>query len=298
MPDTTQEELLRLFEEAAGKQQSADGLGAEAYSLTGAASGGEKSTDTAPKGNPNPVTPYSAPTGNTGITAESVATTVLESGLGLVPMIAGILGLFEGGQPAPDVFTKYAMPDSIQFEGDMSSGASGTDDFNQMGMPRAVTATPDGAATQTNAWQGTTTATNGATSWSREADYFDPMGGRQADAATLDAAAGQTYAPQRIPIQTNGAMGESSETNYLDQMGMPQADTPGAPATQTSAPQGTPAPTNGVASPSTSPPGAPLQTTAQPGDPQWFMDHSREIAQAVRSAMLNLSSLNDVVSDL
>jgi hypothetical protein len=33
-------------------------------------------------------------------------------------------------------------------------------------------------------------------------------------------------------------------------------------------------------------------------DSQSFMDHSYEIAQAVRSAMLNMNSINDVVSDL
>jgi hypothetical protein len=214
MPDSTQDQLLRLLEEAAGNQGSAADLGAEAYSLTGAAGGSEGSTDTAPKGNPNPITPYTAPTGNTGITAESIATTVLESGLGLVPMILGIVGLFEGGQAAPDVLTKYAMPDAIQFDGDTSSGTTGEDGFDQMGMPRADSATPDGAATQTNALQGTITPSPGAT------------------------------------------------------------------------------PT------STSQPTAAAQTRAQPGDPQWFMDHSSDIAQAVRSAMLNLSPLNDVVSDL
>jgi hypothetical protein len=71
--------------------------------------------------------------------------------------------------------------------------------------------------------------------------------------------------------------------------------------------QSTTTPTNGVTPPGTSQPEAPAQTaalqtaalhTSQPGDAQWFMDHSSEIAQAVRSAMLNLSSLNDVVSDL
>jgi hypothetical protein len=42
-------------------------------------------------------------------------------------------------------------------------------------------------------------------------------------------------------------------------------------------------------------PGAPpLQTVS----PQWFMDHSADIAAAVRNAMLNLNSINDVVSDL
>jgi hypothetical protein len=215
MPNTTQEELLRLFEEAAGSGSeagSSDNLGAEAYSLTGAASSSTGS-DTAPKGDPNPITPTTTPTGNTGITAESVATTVLESGLGIVPMIAGIIGLFEGGHAAPAPLTKYAMPDSIQFEGDTSGGTTGIDGFDQMGMPRAD-ATPDGASTETSELQGTTTTTTSAT-----------------------------------------------------------------PA-------------------STSQPGAPAQSTPQPGEPQWFMDHSSDIARAVRSAMLNLNSINDVVNEL
>jgi hypothetical protein len=42
------------------------------------------------------------------------------------------------------------------------------------------------------------------------------------------------------------------------------------------------------------------QTTAssQTADARWFMDHSSDIAAAVRSAMLNLNSINDVVNDL
>ena len=161
MPDTTQEQLLRAFEEAAGKEASADTGGGESYHLTGA-SDNKGSSDTAPKGNPDPIPPNTAPTGNTGITAESVATTVLESGLGLVPLILGIVGLFEGGQAAPEVLTKYAMPDSMQFEGDASSGDIGIDGFDQMGVPRAGTATPDGAATQIDTWQGTMASTTSA----------------------------------------------------------------------------------------------------------------------------------------
>ena len=165
MSDNIQEELLRLFDEAAGNQGSGDELG-EAYSLTGSAGGGEGTGETAPKGDPNPNTPASTPTGNTGITAESVAKTVLESGMGLVPLITGIIGLFEGSHPAPEVLTKYAMPDPIQFEGDISSGITGMDGFDQMGLPRTDTTTPDGAATQTVALQGTTTPTSGATATS------------------------------------------------------------------------------------------------------------------------------------
>jgi len=267
MADTTQEQLLRLFEEAAGNEGSADKLGAEAYSLTGVARSGGGTTGTAPKGNPNPNTPTTTPTGNTGITAESVATTVLESGLGLAPLIAGIIGLFEGGQAAPEVLTKYAMPYSIQFEGDTSSGATGIDDFDQMGMPRADAATPDGAATQTNALLGATPTTNGTGSGATGTDDFYQMVTPRADPATPDGAATQTNSLQSTTTPTNVAT-------------LPSTSEPDAPR-QTTAQQT-------VAQ----------QTVAQPGDPQWFMDHSSEIAQAVRSAMLNLSSLNDVVSDL
>ena len=45
--------------------------------------------------------------------------------------------------------------------------------------------------------------------------------------------------------------------------------------------------------------GAPqIQVNVQTMDAQSFLDHSSDIAEAVRQAMLNLSSLNDVVSDL
>jgi hypothetical protein len=48
--------------------------------------------------------------------------------------------------------------------------------------------------------------------------------------------------------------------------------------------------------PSSSGPQISIQVNAL--DSQSFMDHSYEIAQAVRSAMLNMNSINDVVSDL
>ena len=69
-------------------------------------------------------------------TAGSIATTVFESGLGLVPLVGELLGLFGGGDAAPAPLEKYAMPDPIDFEGvDTGSGMSAAD-FDQMGMPR------------------------------------------------------------------------------------------------------------------------------------------------------------------
>jgi hypothetical protein len=44
--------------------------------------------------------------------------------------------------------------------------------------------------------------------------------------------------------------------------------------------------------------GMQVNVTVQAIDSRSFMDHSQEIARAVRDAMLNMHSLNDVVTDL
>jgi len=46
------------------------------------------------------------------------------------------------------------------------------------------------------------------------------------------------------------------------------------------------------------PPAQQITVQVQAMDSQSFMDHSQEIAQAVRDAILNMHSLNDVISDL
>jgi hypothetical protein len=80
------------------------------------------------------------------------------------------------------------------------------------------------------------------------------------------------------------------------------ADTPGANNGISSFP-GVVYGQNGLpqASPQSQAPASPAQQISiqvNALDSQSFMDHSYEIAQAVRSAMLNMNSLNDVVSDL
>ena len=146
-----------------------------------------------------------------GITAEAIVSTILESGMGVVPLIVGLLGLFEGGgTPAPPPLVKYAMPDPIYFEGaDIGSDAMGAD-YDQMGMPRAYSAAPNRASAQAGA--------------------ITVPGGAASPAA-------------------------------------------GAPAPQ-------------------------ITVNVQAMDSRSFLDHSSEIAQAVRDAMLNLNSINDVVNDL
>lgn len=86
-------------------------------------------------------------------------------------------------------------------------------------------------------------------------------------------------APPSLSVQNSvDAAGSAGQAVY-DQYGMPRTASSGT----------------------TSPPAAPHQNVTvnvQALDSQSFMDHSFDIAQAVRAAMLNLHSINDVVNEL
>src|SRR5204863_1264371 len=72
-----------------------------------------------------------------GISVGAVASTVLKSGIGLVPMITGLLGLFGGGEKQPETpLVKYAMPEAIHFQAAETEGGITDLDYDQMGMPR------------------------------------------------------------------------------------------------------------------------------------------------------------------
>ncbi len=81
----------------------------------------------------------------------SLGMTVLKSGLGLTPLLRGLIGLFGGGgTEEPPALTKYAAPARISLNAaDTAWGLTGSD-YDQTGMPRAVGgAAPErGAASQ------------------------------------------------------------------------------------------------------------------------------------------------------
>ena len=130
----------------------------------------------------------------------------------MVPLIVGLLGLFGGGGTPAPTLEKYTMPDHLYFEGaDTGSSVSGAD-YDQMGMPRAYSAAPDGA---------------------EHTGRRDCRSGEQR---------------QRGRGRRRGA--------------------------------------------------AQITVNVQAMDSQSFLDHSSEIAQAVRAAMLNSNSINDVVNNL
>jgi len=137
---------------------------------------------------------------STGNAVGSAVSKVFTSGLGLVPLISGLLGLFGGGGPEePPPLVKYAMPEKRYFQSADIGANLFSADYDQMGTPRA-------------------------------------------------------YSPEPAPAALSA----------------------GAPA---------------IAVPQ-------ISVNVQAMDARSFLDHSTEIAQAVRQAMLNLNSLNDVVSDL
>ena len=223
MASTTQDKLYETFSAISGQQDSSAGgaldsgeeiasslsdtvkqLGElQGSSQAQAASGGSSSSSSS--------TSSASTSSSGGSTAESIASTVLESGLGMVPLIVGLLGLFEGGGTPAPTLEKYAMPERQYFEGADTSGGISDADYDQMGMPRTYSAAPDGTSAQTSG----TAAPGGSSS------------------------------------------GASS----------------GAGAAQ-------------------------ITVNVQAMDSQSFLDHSNEIAQAVRAAMLNSNSINDVVNNL
>ena len=82
-------------------------------------------------------TPTAAASQDDGITVGSVASTVLKSGLGLAPLIGGLVNLFSGGgdeTPAPLV--KYALPPAIDFQATQSNGRVTDLEYDQAGMAR------------------------------------------------------------------------------------------------------------------------------------------------------------------
>ncbi len=150
--------------------------------------------------------------GGSSTSIESIATTFLESGFGIVPLISGLIGLFGGsGSESAPAFEKYLMPQAISFESAETGDGLAAADFDQTGAPRVYapgTSIPG-----------------------------EPGPGSPGAAPNVAGVAGSTAAPQ-------------------------------------------------------------ITVNVQAMDAQSFMDYSSQIAQAVRSAMLNLSSLNDVVSEL
>jgi hypothetical protein len=118
MASEAQETLYRIFSELAGAT-SRGGLSGGAIGSAISAASGE-----------------SANPGGGG--AGSIALSVLKSGLGSVPLVAALFGLFGGAnddaQPAPLV--KYALPERRELQAAATGSGFAEVDYDQAGMPR------------------------------------------------------------------------------------------------------------------------------------------------------------------
>jgi len=245
MANTTQDELYQTFLSVSGQQTTA--LGDTTTTLADVvAQVGEMLSAI-----PAPVTPpaqsSSGATSGSGSTLGSVASTVLESGLGLVPLVSGLVSLFSGGSSTPAPLVKYAKPPAASFQAEESQGQVTGVAYDQTGMPRSyapVTATG---------------STNGTT------EDFGEMGMPLNSAPEAVSASGSTAAPQSYAAADPGG-GASSSGNGSGNTG------------GTAAPQ--------------------ITVNVQAMDARSFLDRSSDIAAAVRDAMLNMNSINDVMNDL
>ena len=135
MASTAEDALVEEFSRIAGEtaagssagliQQMTDAMGTIAYTpQTLTTSGQVAGTATNSKG------------GSSGL---SIASTVLESGLGIVPLIGGLIGLFGGsGGPTQAPLTRYAMPDPVSFQGAQTGAGIEAAGSDLTGMPRAA----------------------------------------------------------------------------------------------------------------------------------------------------------------
>ncbi len=206
---------------AMGESTAAEATPAAAGGNSPTAQGQTSSDLYAESGTPVGSSEHSSSTTDTGSgfgsSIGSIATTFLESGLGIVPLVTGLMGLFGGGSTAPPALEKYSMPSSIAFESADTGNGLSASDFDQMGTPRLYGSAADSP-----------------------------------DTASGGAAAGSSVAEQGGG--TSGGGGNAA--------------------------------------------GPQISVTVQTMDAQSFLDNSDQIARAVRGAMLNLSSINDVVNEL
>jgi len=97
---------------------------------------------------------------------------------------------------------------------------------------------------------------------------------------------------------TSADTGEGLSAADYDQMGMPRLYDDGADSADANPPDGGTGATGAAATGSAGSATPQITVSVQAMDAQSFLDRSNDIAQAVRSAMLSMNSINDVVNEL
>jgi hypothetical protein len=209
--------------------------------------------------------------------------------------IAKLFGFFGGdGDPAP-VVTKYQAPPSISFEGAMTggTGAISSLSYGADGLPRGAGAPPSGNFAGSS--YEVTANLAGESLPAGDASTRPAFAIPDAVIAKVQNLVGpelQSLGGARFQAELTGDGATADSASLPQSFSSIQVPMRGEAATPAGSSTGTPT----AASAATSPQNILVQVQAM--DTQSFMDHSQEIAQAVRQAMLNMNSLNDVILDL
>ena len=150
MASTNQDEVYQTFLAVSGQQTSALGDATAMLADVIAQIGELRGSVPAPVAATKAQSTVQAPSNDIVSTLGSVASTVLKSGLGLAPLISGLVGLFSGGDAAaPPPLVKYALPARVDFQAAESQGQVTGLYYDQSGMPRSNgSSTANGAAPQ------------------------------------------------------------------------------------------------------------------------------------------------------
>ena len=215
--------------------------------------------------------------------------------LNFLPLASGISKLFGFGSstPAPAP-TPYIMPPSINFEGAVTGSHSNVTSlsYGANGLPRTPAQQQPSSNFTNSPSQEVTNLVN------------PPLGQQISSLASLE-----TPSADNSVSPTTGVLGQLATLANPTFAPEPSAVNPVQQASvtpQPSAPANAPASTGitgnsfpgSDTSSSTTQQGHSILVQVQAMDSQSFMDHSHDIAQAVRQAMLNMNSLNDVIQDL
>ena len=196
--------------------------------------------------------------------------------LKLFPLASGIAKIFGFGESATAAApVEYAIPPSISFEGALATLGNQTSSlsYGSDGLPRLAESAAEHLRNV-----GTGSAFTDARAKMLETLVKQPSGtGIEGPSGSfeplLPSGTMQTGGDYPRPLRsTSNDLGTQTNSAMLS----------ANPDKQSSGTQ----------------PGQSILVQVQAMDSQSFMDHSQQIAQAVRQAMLNLNSLNDVITDL
>ena len=139
MASDAQETLYRIFAGLAGASGAGPGSSVGSGAVGG--SGSDTGSDllgALTGGSIGPAILAAASKKNEGGGAGQVALDVMKSGLGTVPLIAALFGLFGGGDDdeAPAPLVKYALPARREFHAAATESGFGEVDYDQSGTPR------------------------------------------------------------------------------------------------------------------------------------------------------------------